>query len=593
MGPGGPVRSWGGEGGSRLRVRCPQRCSWRRCGRARARAAPLRRAGRPTRSAASKPPNAASATDPTPATTPAPLCPGVRTRGTLPPQTPALCSPLFSPSPYYPSWGGSLPGLVCSDFPYTYWFPFFCQFAPSRCVGHFYYAKVRLGARGGWRQECVGNEGLRYPSPSLSPSWAKGLSISIKELLQSSLSLEGPDLSRPNGISPGPLDKAPPGPKAQAKAPALPRPSPEAGAKAPSGPGPGAVREVRGLSMPRDGPDGPFLPHRGGCPSLAFRLFAVPGSWHYPRDGCGGWSGSRAAGPSVWTEGVSHGGPLPLPSLQTLPHDAALLVLCFALLRDSCTRSPAAWAWQRIENETLGFGDTVCDSHGRRHLSSCPLCAFCSLKLEQCQEESTLKREFCGPSHQTPFSSPFLASGGGLTKGLYYGLEVFGGLRMAFWCGRLAVQGCEETRVSGWLQAEFLSFQRGDFPTKICDSNKVEYPNYCAFKSRQCLLYSRDSQKVRPPPPTPNPPHRNHAPFSPWVGGGAETPSRLLIGWANPRVGAAPMVGVTCTQNPPPSPAQVFRQSCQRNESYSQLSEASAEEAVLSWSREFGRLTQG
>ncbi|XP_028910004.1 acrosin-binding protein [Ornithorhynchus anatinus] len=481
----------------------------------------------------------------------------------------------------------SLPrGLVCSDFPYTYWFPFFCQFAPSRCVGHFYYAKRVLCAQGPLSSlpsrrhrrivpraldpsltpptpPHVMAQGLRYPSPSLSPSWAKGLSISIKELLQSSLSLEGPDLSRPNGISPGPLDKAPPGPKAQAKAPALPRPSPEAGAKAPSGPGPGAQAWAGGQALPSSGAGGQ-APALHATPGVIDSVRQLIGSeqdlephphnhsrspnhthghhhGHGHRHGGGGAGGGGGGGGEDIGEDIGEdvGEDSPVSgSLQTLPHDAALLVLCFALLRDSCTRSPAAWAWQRIENETLGFGDTVCDSHGRRHLSSCPLCAFCSLKLEQCQEESTLKREFCGPSHQTPFSSPFLAAQnqnikmGPVTKGLYYGLEVFGGLRMAFWCGRLAVQGCEETRVSGWLQAEFLSFQRGDFPTKICDSNKVEYPNYCAFKSRQCLLYSRDSQKV-------------------------------------------------------------FRQSCQRNESYSQLSEASAEEAVLSWSREFGRLTQG
>ncbi|XP_038623895.1 acrosin-binding protein [Tachyglossus aculeatus] len=460
-------------------------------------------------------------------------------------------------------------GPVCSDFPYTYWFPFFCRLALSRCFSHFYYAKGVLCA-----QRPLSSlpprrhlrivpraldpsltpptpphgiaQGLRYPSPSLSPSWAEGLSISIKELLQSSLSLEGPDLSRDNDISPAPLEKAPSSPKAGVQA--LPLPSPEAGAKAPSGPGTGAQAWAGGQTLPSSGAGAKSLV-RHATPGVIDSVRQLIGSEqdlehhlhnhsHGPNHTHGlhhghGHGHGGGGGSEVGSEGSQVSG-----SLQSLPHDAALLVLCFALLRDSCTRSPAAWAWQRIENETLGYGDTVCDSHGRRHLSSCPLCAFCSLKLEQCQEASTLKREPCGPSHQTPFSSPFLTAQnqnskmGPVSEGLYYGLEVFGGLRMAFWCGRLAVQGCEETRVAGWLQAEFLSFQRGDFPTKICDSNKVQYPNYCAFKSRQCLLYSRDSQKV-------------------------------------------------------------FRQSCRRNESYSQLSEASAEEAVLSWSREFGRLTQG
>lgn len=53
------------------------------------------------------------------------------------------------------------------------------------------------------------------------------------------------------------------------------------------------------------------------------------------------------------------------------------------------------------------------------------------------------------------------------TSGRFYGLDMYGGLRMDFWCARLATKGCEDIRVSGWLQTEFLSFQDGDFPTKV------------------------------------------------------------------------------------------------------------------------------
>lgn len=56
---------------------------------------------------------------------------------------------------------------------------------------------------------------------------------------------------------------------------------------------------------------------------------------------------------------------------------------------------------------------------------------------------------------------------GNRRSGHFYGLEFYGGLRMDFWCARLASKGCEDNRVAGWLQTEFLSFQDGDFPTKV------------------------------------------------------------------------------------------------------------------------------
>lgn len=52
----------------------------------------------------------------------------------------------------------------------------------------------------------------------------------------------------------------------------------------------------------------------------------------------------------------------------------------------------------------------VCDSLGRRHTAACPLCAFCSLKLEQCHAESNVLRQHCDASHKIPFISPFLSS---------------------------------------------------------------------------------------------------------------------------------------------------------------------------------------
>ncbi|XP_012879041.1 PREDICTED: acrosin-binding protein [Dipodomys ordii] len=115
--------------------------------------------------------------------------------------------------------------------------------------------------------------------------------------------------------------------------------------------------------------------------------------------------------------------------------------------------------------------------------------------------------------------------------GRFYGLELYGGLRMDFWCARLATKGCEDARVSGWLQAEFLSFQDGDYPTKICDTDYVQYPNYCAFKSQQCLM-------------------RNQS-------------------------------------------RKVSRMRCLQNETYSVLTPAKSEEVVLRWSQEFSTLALG
>uniref|UniRef100_A0A8I3PWI5 Acrosin-binding protein n=1 Tax=Canis lupus familiaris TaxID=9615 RepID=A0A8I3PWI5_CANLF len=226
-------------------------------------------------------------------------------------------------------------------------------------------------------------------------------------------------------------------------------------------------------------------------------------------------------------------------SLLQMPHVEALLVLCYSIVENTCTITPTAKAWQYVEEEILGFGKPVCDSLGRRHSATCDLCDFCSLKLEQCHSEAILQRQLCDSSHKTPFISPLLIAQsmsigtqvGTPTSGRFYGLDMYGGLRMDFWCARLATKGCEDVRVSGWLQTEFLSFQDGDFPTKICDTDYVQYPNYCAFKSQQCLMRSRDRK--------------------------------------------------------------VSRMRCLQNETYSVLSQAKSEDLVLRWSQEFSTLTLG
>uniref|UniRef100_A0A674I8M1 Acrosin-binding protein n=1 Tax=Terrapene triunguis TaxID=2587831 RepID=A0A674I8M1_9SAUR len=174
-------------------------------------------------------------------------------------------------------------------------------------------------------------------------------------------------------------------------------------------------------------------------------------------------------------------------SLLALERDEALVILCYAMLEGICLSSAITQAWKRMEARTLGFGDSVCDSLGRHHMDLCPDCAFCSLKREQCHGVSDLRRVHCNVG-RLPVSNPLLCWQVGSLEAMgYYGMEVYGGLRADYWCGRLATHGCDDPRVILWLQVEYAFFQGGDFPNKICDSDRVQHPNYCAFKSHQIL----------------------------------------------------------------------------------------------------------
>ncbi|XP_075760121.1 acrosin-binding protein isoform X3 [Pelodiscus sinensis] len=193
-------------------------------------------------------------------------------------------------------------------------------------------------------------------------------------------------------------------------------------------------------------------------------------------------------------------------SLLALERDEALVILCYAMLEGICLSSAITQAWKRMEARALGFGDSVCDSSGRRHVDLCPDCAFCSLKREQCQGVSNLRRVHCDAGTFTTYINPEISAQyqavgnkvGSLEAVGYYGMEAYGGLRADYWCGRLAMHGCDDPRVTLWLQVEYAFFQEGDFPSKICDSDRVQHPNYCAFKSHQCLQRSLNSQQVPP-----------------------------------------------------------------------------------------------
>ncbi|XP_070592265.1 acrosin-binding protein [Erythrolamprus reginae] len=190
-------------------------------------------------------------------------------------------------------------------------------------------------------------------------------------------------------------------------------------------------------------------------------------------------------------------------SLLAIDKDEALVILCYAVLQDICITSAISKAWKEIERKIFGSEDMVCDNLGRRHEDLCAECAFCSLKTEQCQGASNLKRIHCSDRVFTDYINPgilaqhramSLESSPNLQE--FYGFETYGGMRAEYWCGRLAAHGCDDYRVALWLQSEYSFFHGGDFPNKICDSTGVQHPTYCAFKSNQCMEYTIENKKV-------------------------------------------------------------------------------------------------
>ncbi|XP_032972379.1 acrosin-binding protein [Rhinolophus ferrumequinum] len=447
-------------------------------------------------------------------------------------------------------------GAVCSDLPYASWFESFCQFTQYRCSNHVFYAKrVRcsqpVSVLSPNTPKRIDSSAEVPPTTVTSPmsshltaaateqqafqSWPERLNSNVEELLQSSLSLGGQEPGSDHKPNPGQEHKQEEEGQEQDKQEEEEQEEEgkqEEGEETEEG-----LEATSGLqtdSQPKFQAEvlssNPFsftprVREVETTPVMMENIQELIRSAQemderndvYDED-------------STWKSQNSG-------SLLQLPHVEALLVMCYSIMENSCTMTPTARAWRHVEDEILGFGKTVCDSLGRQHIATCPLCDFCSLKLEQCHSEANLQRQQCDSSHKTPFMSPLLTSQslsvgiqmGTVQSGRFYGMDFYGGLRMDFWCARLATKGCEDNRVASWLQTEFLSFQDGDFPTKICDTDYVQYPNYCAFKSQQCLMRNRDKK--------------------------------------------------------------VSRMRCLQNETYSVLSPAKSEELVLRWSQEFSTLT--
>ncbi|XP_053918371.1 acrosin-binding protein-like [Cuculus canorus] len=151
------------------------------------------------------------------------------------------------------------------------------------------------------------------------------------------------------------------------------------------------------------------------------------------------------------------------------------MILCSVVMKENCLTSLLTKSWKELEERLFGFGDSVCDSMGRRHMDLHPHSAFCSLKMEQCQNRKNLKRVHCDSSNFTNYISPQVSAqlqAAEKETSSSQPLQVnktenLGGPRVEQWCSRIASRGCEDPRVSLWLKAEYNAFQEGDAPAQV------------------------------------------------------------------------------------------------------------------------------
>ncbi|XP_055465353.1 acrosin-binding protein [Psammomys obesus] len=416
-------------------------------------------------------------------------------------------------------------GAVCSDLPYASWFESFCQFSQYRCSNHLYYAKrVRCSQPVSILSPNTLKEAdtpAEVPPTSMTTlmisrataterqafqPWPERLNNNVEELLQSSLSLGGKEQDSSQKQEPGRRKQDQGEERKKDEGQERDEEEEEEEEEESKEEGQGTEEGLESMSSLQSGLEPKFQSEvLSSNPSSFTPRVREVDSAPLMMENIQELIRSAQEMDEMNKLYDDSSGSQSTGSLLQLPHTETLMVLCYSIMENTCTMTPTAKAWSYMEEEILGFGDSVCDSLGRRHTAACPLCAFCSLKLEQCNSEANVRRQQCNASHKIPFISPYLSaqsiSTGNQAKipqrGRFGGLDMYGGLSSDFWCSRLAMKGCEDERVSNWLKAEFLSFQEGDLPTKICDTDYVQYPNYCSFKSQQCLMKNQNRKVSR------------------------------------------------------------------------------------------------
>ncbi|NXS30347.1 ACRBP protein, partial [Pomatostomus ruficeps] len=389
---------------------------------------------------------------------------------------------------------GEIPeGPVCTEFREVVQFQTFCQFAQYRCLKQQFYVKARSGMWDRWGEYLLGNGRRTARPPTL---WAatspprvespddQSLRKSIWQLIHSALSLDASlDASLDTKDSAWNFTMSGTGRTSEQEMP-------------PRGRSHSASGLTQGKYRPCREPHSPVQFSQESQVSLGRDFFVL--FW-----GCFQFLTKDASLQLVAANEITPSFSFSV-SLLALQNNEAVLVLCYAVLDGNCLSSMLAMAWKEMERRVFGFGDSVCDSLGRHHMDLCPDCAFCSLKREQCQNIETLNRVHCSSGGFSAYINPQISAQHGDVEVKSrsseiledYNMDFLRGMRPEYWCSRMAIHGCKDPAVTLWLKTEYEAFQDEDGPGKICDSSRVQHPNYCMFKSYQCLLKSIYNQKV-------------------------------------------------------------------------------------------------